>query len=958
MPAAIPKREESANVHLAASLRSVLGVKFQVEAERSGRSDRKLPDIEIKYGDLTVVLEAKYDDFDAAIAAAQKRWTELNPAPDIVVAISYDPRFRTDFAAAVRASAPVEFALSGEEFADMHKSKRVGEVYDLAQALRRPYAVMGDEYHEVELAIGEIQGALGYFVGILTENVGANKRIAEKLQASTAMGKRKETLQQSAKMAGLIVFGALLFQMALADKVDSVYSPKDVFERKGIGGLIKHWKYILEEINYAAIFRIAREILLVGLKPTQISALIDAADEVQKIAQDGVDLMGNIYHRLLADAKTLGAFYTTIPAATLMSGLALNPDQWTDLDWADANSVGKLRVADPACGSGTLLVASAWQLLDNFSRAHFRKEGGRFGGEDHADPRTELGRMLLEDVIWGYDILETAVHLTAATLGLISPTTDFKQTHIYRTIIGETKAGIAVGSLEMLESTAPIFRRDVQVEHNDVLREPVPPLDACIMNPPFVRGAKGSESFKFLPDSERNQVRARMRFLGKQHNFVPDGQGPAFVALACLQRADTTFIKPGGRLATILPATAIVGMGVAWRKTREKIAKDFDLETVIVSREAGAPNFSEDTNLQECIIIARRRYANEKPSDTALFVVLHNNPPDVYTALGAMYAIRQAQKSSEVIGDLRLDEKSQATSGPGYIGQFARLPWHGRNSWHGISFANIHLAFTAEYFSRLGSLSPFMSKGKIALLPLHELAIVGSARLGIYIAGSTYEKHRVRFSTTSTNYAGYHPSHHRQRTGIGHRDSADIAESPHCYVLPIPGYEEWMDKFYAKAGRIVLNHSFGFSTARRLAALISKPVQASHYWPISLKDESEEKLKTMTLWLNSTPALLLIATRAQSTQGAKVGFSQQAALEMPVLDITKLSAAQLTATAKVFDEVAVSEGLLPLPKMDMDPQRKKIDDAFSKILGLGDLTGLRNALAVEPIITGQGIQSS
>ena len=955
MSAAIPKREESANVHLAASLRSVLGKYATVEAETSGRADRKLPDILIQHGGFTIVLEAKYDDFDAAIAAAQKRWTELNPAPDIVVAISYDPRFRTDFAAAVRAGAPVEFALSADKCADMNKHKRTGEIYDLAQALRRPHAIIHGEDYGADAAVNKIRGALTLFLNDMRINPGNRGRLLEVLQAPLDSDDDEQVMEHAAKMAGLILFGALMFHNELSDRIKSVRSIDNIIGDGSVYQLSKHWKFILDEINYVAIFTTAREILQAGVSRRAVLYLIEVVIELQHLVQDGVDLIGRIYHQLLADAKTLGAFYTTIPAATLMSGLVLNPDDWEQIDWSDAKSVGKLRIADPACGSGTLLVASAWQVLDNFSRAHFRKHGGQFGGEEQTDPRAELGQILLEDSIWGYDILKNAAQLTAATLGLISPQTNFNKAHIYNAIIGETEAGIAVGSLEMLEATAPIFRRDAQIENGESAREEIPPLDVCIMNPPFVRGTVGNETFKFLPEREQDQVRARMRFLGGQHNFVPDGQGPAFLALACLQRADTSFIKPGGKLATILPATALVGMGAAWCKVREKIAADFDLETVIVSREHNAPNFSEDTNLQECILIARRRKHGEKPSATALFVVLHNNPPDIYTALGAMYAIKKARASDDVIGDLRLDEKSQSTSGPGYIGQFARLPWHNKKAWRGISFAHMGLAFAAKNFSSNGKLSPY-ANGEIPLCPLGSIVTFGGMGLDMLLNNKKLKK--LYIAPHKTNYAGYYPSHHKYKTGIGHKDSAGIAESPHCYVLPIPGKENWADKFYARAGRIVLNHSFRFNTARRLAALISEPVQASHYWPISLKDETEEKLKTITLWLNSTPALLLIASRAQSTQGAKVGFSQQAAAEMPVIDLNKLTKAQLKQAAKVFDEIAASEGLLPLPNMREDAQRKKIDDAFSKILGLGDLTDLRAALAVEPIITGQGIQSS
>jgi len=594
-------------------------------------------------------------------------------------------------------------------------------------------------------------------------------------------------------------------------------------------------------------------------------------------------------------------------------------------------------------------------LLDNFSRAHFRRHGGRIGGEERADPRAELCRLLLEESIWGYDILESAAHLTAATLGLISPQTDFKRAHIYRTIIGETALGTATGSLEMLEGTMPIFQREAQIESGDT--EPIPPLDVCIMNPPFVRGTAGNELFGFLPEKGKHNVRKRMRDLGKAHGFSNDkGQGAGFMALACLKRAESAFIREGGKLATILPATAVVGSGKTWTQVRAKIEADFDLETVIVSRENARVNFSEDTALQECIIVARKRKAGEKPSDTAMFVVLHKNPATVYAALAAVQAITRAQKGGLDYGDLRFVESDPGKApkivrDAGYIGQYARLPWRGKGAWHGVSFAHMRLAFAAEAFAQTGALSPYAA-GQVALRKLGDIATLGGHTLDLKLNHPKFK--RLGIAPHKTFYAGYYPSYHKQKTGIAHKDAAHIAEAPHCHLLPHPGHEQWMDAFYKRAGRIVLNQSFGFNTVRRLATLVSEPVQASHYWPIALVDETEEKLKTMTLWLNSTPALLLIASGAQSTRGAKVGFSQKAALEMPVLDVSALSAAQLKKAAKVFDTVAAGE-LLPLPQMENDAQRKAIDDLFSSILNLGDLAALRSALAVEPIITGKGI---
>jgi len=948
-------REESANVKLAESLKPLVGRAFTVTAEVSGRADRKLPDIEIQYGKLHIVLEAKYDDFDAAVEAAQNRWHEMQPRPDMVGAVSYAPLYRTDFEGAIRAAAPVEFALCGGPHQDLHAARRSGEIYDLAQALRRPYSVLSRDDDRIENAVNRIKGALAFFVDYVDAHPGMAEELAELLQAGRNGGDRRDAFSQSARMGGLIVFGAALFQIALAKQTSKVKAPEKVI-KEGVRHLEKHWRYIVAEINYHAIFRLAADILALDVSGKVVSDLIDVARDVEDIAHDGIDLMGRIYHQLLADAKTLGAFYTTIPAATMMAGLALHADDWRGVNWASAKSVGKLRIADPACGSGTLLAAAAWQLLDNFSRAHFRRHGGRIGGEQRADPRARLCRLLLEDSIWGYDILETAAHLTAATLGLISPQTDFKKTHIYRTIIGETALGTATGSLEMLEGTMPIFRREEHIESGDT--EAIPPLDLCIMNPPFVRGTAGNELFGFLPEKEKRSVRKRMRDLGKSHGFSNDkGQGAGFMALACLKRAESSFIRDGGRLAAILPATAVVGSGKTWTQVRAKIEADFDLETVIVSRETGRANFSEDTVLQECILIARKRKAREKPRDTALFVVLHKNPATVNAALATVQAIRRAQKGKQTYGDLRFVESARGKApkivhDAGYIGQYARLPWRGKSAWHGVSFAHMRLAFAAESFAQSGELRPY-SSGRVTLRKLGDLATLGGNTLHLKLNHPDFK--RLSIAPHKTFYAGYYPSYHKQKTGVAHRDSARIVEPPHCHLLPHPGHESWMDVFYKRAGRIVLNESFRFNTVRRLAALVSEPVQASHYWPIALHDESEEKLKTMTLWLNSTPALLLIASGAQSTHGAKVGFSKKAAMEMPALDVSALSAAQLKRAAKAFDALAAGDDLLPLPHMENDAQRKRIDDALSEVLGLGDLSKLRGALAVEPIITGKGI---
>ncbi|MCS7159856.1 MAG: hypothetical protein RMJ19_05230 [Gemmatales bacterium] len=76
-------------------------------------------------------------------------------------------------------------------------------------------------------------------------------------------------------------------------------------------------------------------------------ALRDCLPKVQDLLQRRVmlhhDLAGCIYHTLLGDiARPLGAYYTSVAAATLLLRSALAPERW-NLDWNKLESVGRFR---------------------------------------------------------------------------------------------------------------------------------------------------------------------------------------------------------------------------------------------------------------------------------------------------------------------------------------------------------------------------------------------------------------------------------------------------------------------------------------------------------------------------------------------------------------------------------------------------------------------------------------
>ena len=75
----------------------------------------------------------------------------------------------------------------------------------------------------------------------------------------------------------------------------------------------------------------------------------------------GYDHAGPLYHRILGSAESDGAFYTKHISALMLAGLALSPDL---IDWSDIEAVKRLRVLDPACGTGTLLMAALKVIKD------------------------------------------------------------------------------------------------------------------------------------------------------------------------------------------------------------------------------------------------------------------------------------------------------------------------------------------------------------------------------------------------------------------------------------------------------------------------------------------------------------------------------------------------------------------------------------------------------------------
>ena len=249
---------------------------------------------------------------------------------------------------------------------------------------------------------------------------------------------------QTRRMACAIIANALVFHEHIAGMHAEV-KPLSKVCGDGVdnpqGEVLAAWDDILS-INYWAIFAIAKDILEQLPSGDAANILRRLRHTAQSVNATGVDnahdLTGRIFQRLIADRKYLATFYTLPASAALLARLAVA--KMEDVDWSNAEAIGRLRIADFACGTGALLSAVYEQVAARQERA---------GG----DP-SSLHRVMMEEVLYGCDVMPSAVHITGSTLSGVEPSVLFDSSHLYTMPYGRMKDdSVMIGSLELLQSS-------------------------------------------------------------------------------------------------------------------------------------------------------------------------------------------------------------------------------------------------------------------------------------------------------------------------------------------------------------------------------------------------------------------------------------------------------------------------------------------------------------------------
>ena len=310
-----------------------------------------------------------------------------------------------------------------------------GGVSQLAQAVQQaPRSLSG-----ADVAAQQLSDALDTAVGRLTP--AGREALAKALDLPATKGGSAESRYQVATKRGMLVIAtAMLFhhrvQTHLPAECPEGYdgswpplsAPACAEQDAVISAHQEAWRGILA-VDYKPVFETGRTALAaIPSNPDTGQAVRALAQAVGRVSErvSGLrqDLLGRIFHRVLDTARYDGSFYTSTAAAVLLATLALREQ---DADWGDPNAIANLRICDPACGTGTLLMAAAERIRDL-----------RAAAAGHLDQEDEeiLGLHLVEDVLWGYDVNLTATHMAASTLGMLSPATRFQRMNVHRTLLG------------------------------------------------------------------------------------------------------------------------------------------------------------------------------------------------------------------------------------------------------------------------------------------------------------------------------------------------------------------------------------------------------------------------------------------------------------------------------------------------------------------------------------------
>ena len=757
---------------------------------------------------------------------------------------------------------------------------------------------------------------------------------------------------QTSRMASAVLFNACLCQATLAAHYDTIPSPAQMMSEEAVHQhmVLKAWQDILD-INYWPIFGVARKLLHALPDMAMADQLLELLFEtVARMVSDphARSLAGRIFGSLIADRKFLATFYTMPSPAVLLAELAVA--RLPAIDWGDATSVGQLRIADFACGTGSLLVAVYRRLAERHTLA---------GGDVRA-----LHRTLIEDVLIGCDVMPAAVHLTAARLSGEQPDIDYTGTKTFVMPYGEVDMGgsslIRLGSLDLLhQDRQPALFGDGTIaatatgeDMHALVDVPAGSLDLVIMNPPFTRSTGQEGGTVGVPRAtwagfgqtkaqqkacERAWQRQVRRIRAPKASTGQVGMATYFIDLAHAK------LRDGGVLALIVPAAMV--SGAAWESTRALLAqgyRDICICTLAAVDEASGEvsrAFSADTDMAEAVVLATRN-ASDCLQTMARYFILDHRPQFEFAAVEIARAM------------VCRDDDEHVRLGHEHVGRVSDVPFAAVATGHpsGVRFPGV---------VRTAAL---LSGGRLALTRLRQecaLPVTRLANLGLRgpyhmdVNGMDRNKPRGPFDIHSLPMrSDYAVSDYPCLWAHDHGAETSIRVLPDTKGEVRSGMEDKaLDRWegyrlrtgerIAGATRLHINRDFRVNSQALGACLTPTKALGGRAWPSFQPtpeggDDPDTWDAALAVWLNTT---LGVAGRwwvSSRQQRGRANLSITTLGSIPVLDLRQVDDGTVRALSDLCSAWLDTE-FLPANEAYRDAARRQLDkEVLCGVLDLPD----------------------
>ena len=765
---------------------------------------------------------------------------------------AHDDRIETNLTDVLRVHAPSPGKGPSGETLDFWQKLAKGDFDALAPVLADS-GIMGDQRAQTA---NLIKAAVAAAAHALVGETGMGRVLAPVVGVSDV---KEDTELRACTQAALILMNACLVHERLVQTHSTIELP-NLGDVAGAGNvarkLAKAWRRILAH-DYKPVFQPAVEVLEaadMGQKRTPqgvkyaLYGLVEHASEVaEKYAAAGMDHAGELFQAAMDNPQADGAYYTLTPGAMLLAELACDlyapPD---DPLWRKPSTWKRIAMMDPACGSGTLLVA--------FASAVRRRAAEQGAKQKQLE---KIHRAFVEHGMVGLDINRRAVQIAAAQLAMGGLSADFRSMGLWTLPRGrrggwrdrQSKAqvdDVMLGSLELLfedegqqdaltgfekeHAQSAAKNRDRHREGVDLTDDPLAEdstmmrglgrVGIALTNPPF------SSLKNIAVDLDAEVRNAMVDRMGQLRDSVA-ADWPKFdeaISADSLQPPFSYILaerinRAQGVVGMVIPTTVCTNMSKAGISQRLLLADQFEIDSVMTLHDRRNFCWSVQGHQESLLLMRRARHA--KRTSTVRFISLRQRPSsadettELYERLGAGQLGNLGSVCDWPRARLDAGDWSPAVF---FDAELAEACWR----LDGLSNAK------PETFARLGDLYQVSTTRQTVGQTRWVWCDEGEAE--VLVAKEAKESAQTRLKGVIDGWARRAPA---QRFN-----------------------DKELKNLLAKAGRLLVTNTQNASSGRLAAVTFRSPVVGYAWTPV--RGVTAQDAQALAVWINSTVGRILL----------------------------------------------------------------------------------------------------